>query len=444
MKHTNILSDNNIGRLLIKLSVPATIGMIVMALYNVVDAIFIGRSVGTLGIAGLAIAFPMHMIVLAFGTANGIGAASIISRAFGEGDLEKANKTFGNAMFSVIAISVLLTTFSLIFIEPLLRLFGATDEIMPYAKDYLSIIILGTIFFVFAISSNGIIRSEGHAKVAMGSMVVSAILNIIFDPIFIFWFNMGIRGAAWATVLAQFITVGYLLYFYSTGKSVLHIKWSSIHFNLSIQKEIFSIGMSSFARQIASSLLIIILNHLLALFGGIYIAIYAIINRVLRFVFMPIFGIAQGMQPILGYNYGARNYDNAGKVIKLAILHATAIGISGLIILYLFTAQIFSLFSNDSVLISKGIEAMRIVILALPFVGFQIIGATSFQALGKAVPALILSLARQVIILIPLLLIFSKVFGLNGIWASMPVADTLAALITFVFFVNLMRKLQTR
>ncbi|MFO7896347.1 MAG: MATE family efflux transporter [Candidatus Cloacimonadales bacterium] len=438
----SILANPHIGRLLIRLSVPATIGMIVMALYNVVDTIFVGRAVGTLGIAGLAIGFPMQMIILGFGTANGVGSASIISRSLGEGNLAKANRVFGSAMFTVIFLSIGITIFASIFIDPILIFFGATPEILPYAKEYLSIILFGTIFFVFAVTSNNIIRSEGRAKIAMGTMVVSALLNIIFDPIFIFVFDMGIRGAAIATVLSQFISALYLLYFYNSGKSTLHFRWNVIKFDLKLQLEIFKIGTASFAQQIAASFLIIILNHTLAVYGDIYIAVYAIINRILRFVFMPIFGISHGMQPILGFNYGAKRYGYARRVIKFAILHSTLIGVFGLVILYFFSAQIFSLFSNDPALIAKGVAAMRLIVLALPVVGFQVMGATAYQALGRAMPALILSLSRQILVLIPVLLVMNKFFGLTGVWLTMPISDLISSTVTALFFVRLLKILR--
>jgi putative MATE family efflux protein len=441
-KENSILAHPQIGRLLIRLSVPATIGMIVMALYNVVDTIFVGRAVGTLGIAGLAIAFPMQMIILGFGTANGVGSASIISRSLGEGNLAKANRVFGSAMFTVIFLSLTITVFALIFIDPILKIFGATSEILPYAKEYLSTILLGTLFFVFAVTSNNIIRSEGRAKIAMGTMVVSALLNIIFDPIFIFVFDLGIRGAAMATVLSQIISALYLLYFYNSGKSTLHFRWNVIKFDLKLQMEIFKIGTASFAHQISTSFLIIILNHTLAFYGDIYIAVYAIINRILRFVFMPIFGISHGMQPILGFNYGAKRYGYARRVIKFAILHSTLIGVFGLVVLYLFSAQIFGLFSDDADLIEKGVYAMRLIILALPVVGLQVMGATAFQALGKALPALILSLSRQILVLIPVLIVMNKFFALQGVWLTMPISDFISATLTAFFFIGLLKILR--
>ncbi|MBT3168842.1 MAG: MATE family efflux transporter [Candidatus Cloacimonetes bacterium] len=439
MKKNHILADERIDKLLLKLSLPAMLGMLTMALYNIVDTIFIGRGVGTLGIAGLAICFPMQMMVLGIGTTLGIGSASIISRAFGAKKFMKADATFANAMFSVIVLSIFITITSLIFINPIIKLFGASPEILPYAKEYLEIIVIGTTFFVFAITSNNIIRSEGHAKTAMGSMVISAILNIIFDPIFIFVFKMGIRGAAIATVLAQLITVIYHIYFYKSGKSIL--KMQKLQFNPNVQKEIFTIGMASFARQIATSILMIIFNNILVVFGGIYVAVYAIINRILRFVYMPIFGIAQGMQPIVGYNYGAERNNLAKKTIKHAILYSSIVALLGFGFLYFFARQLFTIFTTDVEVIEKGVQATRMIILILPLAGFQIMGSTVFQSLGKPLPALFLTLTRQIIILIPLVMILPKFLGINGVWVSIPISEFLSALLTLILFMGLIKKL---
>jgi len=440
MQDKHILADDNIPRLLLKLSLPATVGMIVMALYNVVDTIFVGRGVGMLGIAGISIVFPFQMFVMAIGQMIGIGGASLISRNLGAKNLERAENTLGNVFIIVLILGIAIIIPGYIFINSLLKIFGASAAILPYSRQYMEIILGGTLFFIFLISSNNIIRSEGKAKIAMGTMLVSAIINMILDPIFIFGLKMGIRGAALATVIAQLISVIYVIYFFLSGKSVL--RFQKIKFNFSIQKEIFAVGFASFSRQVAASFLIIILNNSLSYYGSdISIAVFGIISRILRFIIMPIFGIAQGLQPIVGYNYGARQYRKVVKAIKLAFIYGIAISTFGFIVLIIFPQPIIGIFTANSELIKEAIPALRLIILAFPVVGFQVVGATIFQALGKALPSLILSISRQILFLIPLVLILPHFLKLNGIWLSFPLSDLLATFVTLLTILYQKKKL---
>ena len=337
MKRKQILDDDNIKKLLFKLSLPATVGMIVMALYNLVDTIFIGRSVGSLGIAGLAIVFPLQMFIMSIAQMLGIGSASIISRSLGAKNFDKAKLTFSNVYLVSIFFSILIVGAGLIFSSSILKSFGATENILPFAKDYFGIIIFGTFFFSFDMISNNIIRSEGHAKVAMFSMFTGAILNIILDPIFIFGFKMGIKGAALATVLSQMCMTIYILFFFRSGKSSLHIKDIYPRLKIKIIKEIMAVGSASFFRMVLGSLLVIIVNNSLKVYGGdIAIAAYGVISRLVRFIFMPLFGIAQGLQPVLGYNFGAKRYKKAKLSVTIAMRNATIITSLGFITIMLF------------------------------------------------------------------------------------------------------------
>ena len=433
MKNNHILADDNIGKLLFRLSAPATLGMFVMALYNVVDTIFIGHSVGKLGIAGISIVFPFQMFVMAIGQTLGIGGASLISRSLGAGNIEKAEKTLGNVIFSVVIFGISLAIFGSFFIDKILLVFGATETILPYAREYMQIILFGTILFTFLMSSNNIIRSEGKAKVAMGTMIISAVLNIILDPIFIFSFKMGVRGAAIATVIAQFISVIYIVFFFCSGKSVLKFKLINLKFNIPILKEVFVIGASAFARQSAQSFLIIVLNNSLGLYGGdISIAVFGVVSKLIRFIIMPIFGIAQGLQPIAGFNYGAKQYGKAWKALKLALFSGVTISTLGSLLVISIPGTLMKIFTNDTLLINEGVHSLKIFILAFPLVGFQVVGATVFQAFGKAIPALFLSLSRQILFLIPLILILPGFFHLDGIWFAFPVSDVLATIVTLM------------
>jgi putative MATE family efflux protein len=442
MKEKHILAQDDIKKLLFKLSLPATAGMIVMALYNVVDTIFIGRSVGSLGIAGLSIVFPVQMMVLALGQMIGLGSASVISRSLGAGEREKARRVLGTAATFTFIISVFLTLLGLIFIDPLLKIFGVTETIYPYSYDYMRIILLGTFFFAFAMNSNHVIRSEGQAKYAMLAMMLGAGLNIILDPIFIFALDMGVKGAATATVLAQIVAVIYVIIFFQSKKSTLHLNFRSLGLNFKLLQEIIKIGFSAFARHVSGSLIFIVVNNTLKLYNGdIAIAAYGIIMRLFRFLLMPMFGIAQGLQPIVGFNYGAGRIDKLQKAYKTAIIYASIISFSGFMVIQLFSRTLFGIFTSDPELIELGSNAIRIMVLAVPLIGFQMIGTVVFQALGKALPALILSMSRELIILIPLILILPRFYGLNGVWYASPISDILSFSLTAVLFYRLIKQL---
>ncbi len=439
-ENNHILADERVGRLLVSLSTPAMIGMFVTALYNVVDTIFVGRGVGTLAIAGIAIVFPIQMVVMAIAQMLGIGGAAMISIALGAGDYPKAEKTFGNVLMLVVGFGIIMATLGNIFIDELLRLFGASNTILPYSKDYASIILYGTVFFSFAMTSNSIVRSEGRATVAMTSMLVSAILNIILDPIFIFGFGWGIKGAAWATVISQFTAVIYLLIYFSAGKSSLKIKPKDLLLETKIVTEILAIGSASFLRQISTSIMVIFMNHTLRIYGGdLAIAIFGIMHRILMFISMPIFGIAQGLQPITGFNYGAKRYAKAKRVLHLSIQATTIIGITGAVIIVLFPRILLSVFTTDQNLIEIGSRALRIFIIALPFTGFQVVGTTLFQAIGKARQALELTVGRQVV-LIALVFLLSHWFQLDGIWVAFPLADFLFFFVVLALYLPQLRE----
>lgn len=440
-KANRILSDDNIGKLLIKLSVPAMIAMFVQALYNVVDMIFVGKGVGSLGIAGITLVFPIQMFVMAVGMLIGIGGASIISRSLGAGNQERADKTLANALSIVIVSAILMSAAGYIFIDELLEMFGASKQTLPYAKDYLQIILIGNVFFPLAMTCNNIIRSEGNAAIAMGTMLISAVLNMIMDPIFIFGLDMGIKGAALATVLAQAATIVYLFYYFYSGKSSLNFHFHNIMPDLTIVPEMLAVGSAAFVRMTAASALVAVLNRTLGVYGGdISIAVYGIINRLAMFALMPIFGLAQGLQPIAGFNYGAKRYDKAKKAVFIAARTATIISTAGFFILMLFPQALISIFTNDQVLLREAVYSLRFVVLSFPLVGFQVIGSSIFQAFGKALPAFILSISRQILFLIPLVLILPRFYGLIGVWISFPFADFLAAVITFIFYSNQIKK----
>jgi putative MATE family efflux protein len=425
-ERNHILADTDIGALLWRLSIPAIVGMGVMATYNLVDAIFIGRGVGTLGIAGLAICFPVQLIVMAVGQLIGMGGASIISRALGAGDEARAHRAFGNVLTLAFLFAAVLTTGGFVFLDGLLRVFGATEEILPYARDYLSIILWGTAFRCYAMSHNNIIRSEGRAKVAMTVMLIGAGVNIALDPIFIFGLGMGMRGAALATVLAQACTTTFIAIYFASGRSSLSMRLSDLRLSPSIVRETLAIGASSFGRMVAGSAVVVTLNRTLGHYGGnTAIATYGILNRLLHFAFMPMLGFSQALQPVAGYNYGARQFDRAKRALRISSVRSTVFAVAAFALLIVFARPMIQLFTRDPELIELSVRALRTIALAFPMVGIQIMGATMFLALGRAGPALFLTLSRQIIFLIPLVLMLPLVMGLNGVFVAFPIADVI-------------------
>ncbi len=435
-RHSDALGQDDIGKLLLRLSAPATVGMVVMGLYNIADTIFVGRALGTesvQGIGGISICFPIQMLMMALSLGVGIGGASLISRSLGKRDRLCANRTFGNIMTLSVLMGLIITVAGSIFIDPMLRIFGATDSIMPYALDYMSIILLGTVLIFVSQVANNVVRAEGNAKVAMYTMLIGAGLNILLDPVFIFWLDMGVRGAAIATVISQFIGMVSLIYYFVHGSSVL--EFSGIGLDPGILREVFSVGMATFARNGSASLVMLLLNNVLGVYGGdMAIAVYGIFNRMFMFSAMPTIGLIQGMQPILGFNYGAGQYTRVKDTVMLCVGLATAISVLGFLIMFLFPDQLFSIFSEDMDLIDSGATATRIMVLMMPLLGFQFVVGAMYQALGKARPALILSMTRQMVLLIPFVLIMPYFFGLAGVWIAFPVSDLLTFVLTLFFF----------
>jgi len=441
-KNISDLGNKRIGPLLAKLAIPSTIGLLVNSLYNVVDTIFIGRGVGVLAIAGIGIVFPIQMIIMAIAQLFGMGAASMASRSLGKRDYDKASNIAGNSFIASFALGTLAAIVVFIFLNPLLRVFGATENILPFARDYLSIVTFGFIFFPFVVSSNNLIRAEGAAKNAMTVMIVGAVVNIILDPIFIFGFNMGIKGAAYATIIAQFSAFLYIILYYILGRSSLKIRMVHFRMKWRIVKEMISLGFASFIRQVSMSILIIVVNNSLRVYGGdITIAVFSVINRVVMFVTMPLFGIVAGAQPMIGFNYGANNMGRVKESLKTSVLSTVAIGAVSFIAFMVIPSKIINLFSTDAELINMGIFPLRMLMLLFPFIGFQVIGSGFFQSIGKARPSIVLSLSRQVLFLIPLVLLLPLLLGINGIWIAFPIADLLAIIVTGILVYRELRKI---
>lgn len=446
MSQTKELETENIGKLLFKFSVPAITGMIVNALYNIVDRIYIGhiKGVGSDALSGLAITFPISVIIMAFGMLVGMGATAVISIRLGEKNKESAENILGNALVLVTIITLIVSLLGILFINKFLILFGASENTLPYAKAYIQIILMGAVFQNIGFGLNNIIRAEGNPKMAMLTMVFGAIINIILDPILIFGFNMGIQGAAIATIISQaFNTLWVLKYFiFKNSGSILKIKKVNLKLRLDIARDIFAIGMSPFSMQIASSAVAVLYNRGLYTYGGdLAVAAMGILNSISMIIFMPIFGISQGMQPIIGYNYGAKLYERVLKTLKLSIISGTCIAIMGFALVQLFSKLLIGVFvGNNMDLVNLGSRGLRIDLIVLPILGFQILGANYFQAINEAKTSMILSILRQVIVLIPLILILPMFLQLDGLWFSQPCADIIATALTAFFLCKSIKK----
>ncbi len=439
----NVLDDDRVGRLLLKLSLPAFVGMLVMMLYNVVDTIFIGHYVGSLGIAGLSIVFPLQMLSMGIGQMTGMGGASLISRLLGVGATARAERVLGNAITSTIVLSLVLMVAGLVSPDFWLRLMGSSETILPYARDYMIIILIGLVFQTFAMALNGLVRAEGNAHVPMMGMIIGAVLNIILDAIFIIPLDMGISGAALATVIAQLISVAYFMNYYFTGKSLLKIKVGNLLVEWHIMKDVLAIGIASFARTLTTSLAAIFVNRMCVVYGGdLAVSAYGVINRIMMFAIVPGITIGQGLQPVLGFNYGAGRYDRVLKVIKIATFTATMSTILVFFMLYFAPEPFIRIFTADTELIALGAYAARRIFLALYLVGFMVVGSLIFQSIGKVVQSLVTSVARTALFLIPLLFILPTFLQLDGVWLAFPVADALSFILIFVLLIPQMRAIR--
>jgi putative MATE family efflux protein len=431
---TQEILNNNLRGLLFKFSLPAIIGMVISALYNFIDTIFVGNGVGSIAIAALTIVFPIQIIMLAIGLMIGVGAASVISRGLGNGDEKLAARVGGNAFIINIVINAVLMIAALIFLDDILKFFGASASVLPYARDYLSVILFGFIFFSFSLAANHIIRAEGKPRAAIYPMVIGAVLNIILDPIFIFGLKMGVKGVAFATIISQFVSVCYIVLYFYFGKSIFRPKTVMFKLDREIIKNILKIGFPSFLMAIIDSVIFLVFNRAILYYGNDdYIAIAGITIRIIDLIVMPIIGISYGFSTIISFNYGAKLYVRVKWVLREAIIWTTSIATIGFIATMFFPKYLLRIFTDNTQLINNGILPMRSIVIFLPILGFLIVGGALFQAIGKPVPALIINFSRQVIFLIPAIFILPMFLGLNGVFLSWPVSDFLSFVVTIVF-----------
>ncbi|MDD4239648.1 MAG: MATE family efflux transporter [Desulfotomaculaceae bacterium] len=426
------MRDKNIGSLLWKFSLPAIVAMLINALYNIVDRIFVGRGVGSIAIAATTVAFPIMIILMAVSMLIGIGATALISIRLGQQKMEEAEKVAGNAMVMIILLPVIIAAIYLLFPEPILIFFGASEEVLPYARDFVHIIMLGAAFGSISMGMNNFIRAEGNPRLAMYTQIAGALINGVLNYIFIFKLGLGIKGSALATLSGQFFSAIWVLSYFLSGRSLVKIRLKNLKLQLPIIISIVSIGFAPFAMQVANSIQQSILNKTLLVYGGdLALSAVGIIMSIAALLFMPIVGLSQGAQPLIGFNYGARQYDRVKETMKIAVIAGTCISVAGYTVINIWPTQIVGLFStDDTALTEMTTQAMRVFFALFPVVGFQIICSNYFQAVGKPIQSTILSLSRQVLLFIPLLLILPNFWGINGVWRTAPISDGLAVLLT--------------
>jgi putative MATE family efflux protein len=427
------LGTQDIKKLLIKQAVPASIGILFMSVNILVDTIFVGQWIGSLAIAAVTVVLPITFLISSLGMAIGVGGGSVLSRALGANHKEKALSVFGNQIMMTALFASVFVLFGLFFSDEMLLLFGAKGAIMKPAKEFFFPIIITVPFLALCMMGNNIIRAEGKAKFAMIAMIIPAFVNIALDIVFIKFMKLGMFGSAMATAISYFTCFLFVLWFFAF-KSELKLKAKHFKIRLPIIKEITELSLVTFSRQGVVSILAIILNHTLYTYGGEHsIAVYGIISRMLMFALFPILGITSGFLPIAGYNYGARNHQRVKETVQIAVKYAAFLATVIYIVILIFAKPIVAVFTTDPRVISETPDALRWVFAASPIIAIQLIGAAYFQAAGKVIPALLLTLTKQGFFLIPLVLILPNYFGIFGVWVAFPIADVLSTTITAFF-----------
>lgn len=444
-KTPTALGTENIGKLLMQYAVPVIIAMTASSLYNMVDSIFIGHGVGTMAISGLALTFPLMNLAAAFGSLVGVGAATLISVKLGQKDYDTAQRVLGNVFVLNILLGVAFTVIVMAFLDPILYFFGGSDETVGYARDYMYIILLGNTITHLYLGLNAVLRSSGHPQKAMYATIATVIINTILDPVFIYGFGWGIRGAAIATIVAQIISLMWQLWIFSSKEELLHFHRGIFRLKRKIVFDSLAIGMSPFLMNMAACFIVILINQGLKKYGGdLAIGAFGIVNRLVFIIVMIVMGLNQGMQPIAGYNFGAKQYERVTKTLKLTIIYVTGVTTFGFIIGMLFSDTVVGIFTSDAELIELSAKGLRIVVMFFPIIGFQMVTANFFQSIGMASKAIFLSLTRQMVVLLPCLLILPRFFGAAGVWYSMPISDLLASLIAGTMLVWQFRKFRVQ
>ena len=439
------LGTKPVGKLLLQYALPAIVAMTAASLYNIVDSIFIGQGVGPFAISGLAITFPFMNLSSAFGAAVGVGASTFISVKLGQKDYKTAENILGNTITLNLIIGISFSIICLIFLDPILRFFGASDTTIPYARDFMSVILLGNVFSHMYFGMNAVLRAGSKPKQAMLATIFTVVMNIILDYFFIMIFNWGIKGAAYATVISQILALIWQIRVFSNKKELLHFKRGIYRLKKDIVKNIIGVGVSPFAMNVCACIVVIFINQQLVHYGNdLDVGAYGISNKIGFIFVMFVMGVNQGMQPIAGYNYGAQQLDRMMHVVKLAIIVATIIMTTGWLIAMFMPYYCSRLFTKDATLIGLGIKAIRINLLAFPIIGCQMVITNFFQSIGKVKISIFLSLSRQLLLLLPLLAILPLIYGLNGVWYAMPTSDICASIIAAFMMMAYMKKFKNQ
>ncbi len=435
------LGTEKISKLLKQYAAPAIVAMTASSLYNMVDSIFIGQGVGTLAIAGLALTFPLMNLGAAFGSLVGVGSSSTISILLGQKNYEMARKVLGNVVTLNTIIGLVYMILVYAFLDPILYFFGASDQTLPYARDYMEIILLGNVITHMYLGLNAVHRASGFPRQAMMATIFTVIVNTILDPIFIFWFGWGIRGAAIATIIAQLLALMWIVKMMSDKNNAVHFARGTYGLVKRIVKDIIAIGMAPFSMNLAACFVVIVINQGLQRYGGdLAIGAYGIVNRIAFIFVMIVMGLNQGMQPIAGYNFGAKKFDRVHRVLIDTIICATCVTTFGFLIAELVPNAFIKVFTNDPQLLEICRDGIRIVFAVFPIVGFQMVTGNFFQSVGMAKKAIFLSLSRQLIFLLPCLLILPTFWGVRDVWWSMPISDALASIVALFLLVNQIKK----
>jgi putative MATE family efflux protein len=426
-----ILGTERIGKLLKGYAIPAIIAMTASSLYNIADSIFIGHGVGALAIAGLAITFPLMNLAAAFGSLVGVGASTLVAVKLGQREYEGANKALGNVLTLNILIGIVFTFLCLLFLNPILYFFGAGEHTLTYARDYMEIILMGNVVTHTYLGLNAVLRSSGHPRMAMYATLASVVINCVLNPVFIFGFGWGIKGSAWATVISQVISLVWQILHFADPKQLLHFKKGIYRLKAEFVRNMLSIGLSPFLMNLCSCLIVLLINLGLKKYGGdMAIGAYGIVNRIIFLFVMIVMGLNQGMQPIAGYNFGALRFERVVRVTKLTICWAVGVSTFGFLVCHLFPTSIIRMFTADASLIRVAVDGLHLVFAVFPVVGFQMVATNFFLSIGMSRQAIFLSLTRQLLFLIPCLIMLPRFFGIWGVWISLPVADLLAFVLT--------------
>lgn len=440
-KATLELGTKPVGKLLAQYALPAIIAMTAASLYNIIDRVFIGQVVGPMAISGLAITFPFMILAAAFGAAVGVGAATTISVKLGQKDYESAENTLGNTITLNLIIGLAFGGICLLFLDPILRFFGASDATLPYARDFMQIILAGNVFSHMYFGMNAVLRAASKPRMAMFATIFTVAMNILLDAVFILWWHWGIKGAAFATVISQVLALCWQMKLFANKNELLHLKRGIYKLKANLVRNIISIGISPFLMNACACVIVIFINNQLVKFGGdIAVGAYGIANSIAMIFIMFVIGLNQGMQPIAGYNYGAQQYGRMMRVVKLSIITAICIMLTGWTLAMFAPYYCARMFTKDPELIKGSIKAIQIIMMMYPFIGCQMVITNFFQCIGKVKISIFLSLSRQLLFLLPLLVLLPNFYGINGVWASMPTSDLISVIVAISIMTVYLRR----